>query len=332
MTKTALIIGISGQDGSYLAEYLLSKRYIVHGTTRIGSNHWRLHNIKNLITLHFCDLKNYDSIDSIIKNIKVDEIYNLGGISDIGTSLKFPELTYKVNAEAVLSILQSINKYNKEARFFQAGSSEMFGYQPAPQSEDTPFDPVGPYAISKVKAFEHVKNYREKFNIFSVNGILFNHDSPRRSPIFVTQKVVGSACKIKYKLEEELALGNIYSTRDWGYAPEYCQIMWRMLQSYTPDDYVIATGEVHSVKDLCDISFRLLDMQIVWEGFGKDTIGLVNGKKVISINKDIYDTSKRKKVLIGNASKAASNLNWKRVYRFYDIVNIMVNHERVKYG
>jgi GDPmannose 4,6-dehydratase len=282
--KRALITGITGQDGSYLAEFLLQKGYEVHGLIRRAStfNTDRIDHIYQdphlpdaRLFLHYGDLSVSGQMADLIYNIQPDEIYHLGAQSHVKVSFDMPEYTGDVTALGTVRILEAIRKTGVKTKFYQASSSEMFGSAPAPQSELTPFEPRSPYAAAKVYAYWLVRNYREGHNLFASNGILFNHESPRRGETFVTRKITRAAARIRFGLEEKLYLGNLESRRDWGYAPEYVRAMWLMLQKDEPDDFVIGTGETHSVREVCEFAFRKVGIELDWRGSGANEVGIV---------------------------------------------------------
>ncbi len=281
--KRALITGITGQDGSYLAELLLDKGYEVHGTIRRTSS-FNVHRIRHLyndpqifnqrLFLHYADMTDSASLKHLLEKIAPEEIYNLASQSHVKLSFELPKYTADVNATGILRILDAIREMKLDAKLYQASSSEMYGkVRESPQHEETPFYPRSPYAISKVFGFWMTVNYREAYNIFACNGILFNHESPRREETFVTRKITLTAAKIRLGVEDLLTLGNLDARRDWGYAPEYVEAIWRMLQQDGPDDYVIATGEAHPVREFAETAFRELGMEIEWEGEKENEIG-----------------------------------------------------------
>ena len=282
--KRALITGITGQDGSYLAEFLLKKGYEVHGIIRRSSsfNTGRISHIfqdlheKNLIFhLHYGDLSDSSSIGDIIKKVNPDEVYNLGAQSHVRVSFDIPEYTVDVTALGTLRLLEALRKYCPKVKYYQASSSEMFGkVAEIPQTEKTPFYPRSPYGVSKVFAYNITKNYRESYGLFACNGILFNHESPRRGETFVTKKITRALTRIKLGLQKEVYLGNLNSKRDWGYAPDFVEAMWLILQQDIPDDYIIATGETHSVREFIEESCKLLNINIEWKGEGLNEYGI----------------------------------------------------------
>ena len=344
--KKALITGITGQDGSYLAEFLLKKKYIVHGIKRKSSsfNSSRIDHIyddkayKNKFFLHYGDLLDANSLTKIINKIRPDEIYNFAAQSHVGVSFELPNYTSQVNSIGVLNLLQSIMDcgLQKKTKFYQASTSELYGeIQETRQSEKTKFYPKSPYATSKLFAYWITKNYRESYNIFASNGILFNHESPRRGETFVTRKVTIGISKIIHGLERCLHLGNLYSLRDWGHAKDYVEMCWKVLQNKKPDDFVIATEKQYSVKFFVDQCFKYLGIKIKW--FGK---GLNEYAKIISFNKKNYPNLKKNMIavkvskryfrpnevnnLIGNANKAKRILKWKPKTNIHQLIAEMM--------
>ena len=318
MTKTALITGITGQDGSYLAEFLLGKKYKVYGVIRRSSsfNTGRIdhvyedpHELDVHLVLAYGDLNDASSLNKILRDLRPDEIYNLGAQSHVKVSFDIPEYTAEVTALGTIRLLEAIRDTGIKTKFYQASSSEMYGLaQEVPQKETTPFYPRSPYACAKAYAFYAVRNYREAYGLFACNGILFNHESPRRGETFVSRKITRAATRIKVGLQDKLYLGNLEARRDWGYAPEYVEAMWLMLQQRQPDDYVIATGETHSVKEFIEETFRFLDMD--WE-------------KHVEIDPR-YLRPTEVDLLQGDFSKAEKELGWKPRSRFKDLVRLMV--------
>jgi GDPmannose 4,6-dehydratase len=313
----ALITGITGQDGSYLAEFLLQKGYEVHGLIRRSStfNTERLdhiyadpHDPKAKLFLHYGDITDSGQLTNLIYNIQPDEIYHLAAQSHVRVSFDMPEFTGDVTGIGTTRLLESIRRSGIKTKFYQASSSEMFGDAPPPQNEETPFRPRSPYSAAKVYAYWMVKNYREGYGMFSVNGILFNHESPRRGETFVTRKITRALARIKYGFENKLYLGNLEAKRDWGYAPDFVEAMWLMLQQDKPDDYVIATGETHSVREFLEEAFRYAGLD--W-------------KKYVEIDKR-YFRPLEVEFLQGDPSKAKKKLGWEPKVRFKDLVKIMV--------
>ena len=318
MTKTALITGITGQDGSYLAELLLKKKYKVHGIVRRvaleDKTHrlWRLRHITKKIKLHAASLESYASLVKIIQKTKPDEIYHLGAQSYVSYSFEDEFSTINTNVNGTHYILSAIKDFSPKSKFYFAGSSEMFGkVHEVPQNENTVFHPRSAYGISKVTGFELTRNYREAYNLFCCSGILFNHESPRRGFEFVTRKISHAAARIKLGLQKDLELGNIDAKRDWGHAQDYVVAMWLMLQQKTPEDFVIATGKQHSVKDFAQLAFSLLGMDY---------------KKYIRFNKALIRPSEVHS-LLGNCNKAKKKLKWKPKFHFKQLVKDMVEED-----
>jgi GDPmannose 4,6-dehydratase len=337
--KIALIFGVTGQDGSYLSEFLINKGYIVHGVKRRSSsfNTGRVDHIyqdpferNRNFTLHYGDITDSISVSSLIKKIKPTEIYNLAAQSHVAVSFEVPEYTANADAIGALRILEAIkfHGYEKIIKFYQAGTSEMFGrVAETPQNENTPFYPRSPYGVAKVYAHWITINYREAYNIFASNGILFNHESPRRGETFVTRKIVIALCKIKKNLQKKLYLGNIEAKRDWGHAKDYVEAMWKILQQKEPDDYVIATGKQYSVKQFIDLVLKELKIEFKWKGKGLNSKCFTkNGKCIVACSKEYYrplevDT------LLGNSKKAKKKLNWKAKTDIKALVKEMVKSE-----
>ncbi len=342
--KTALITGITGQDGSYLAELLLKKGYIVHGIIRRAST-FNTHRIDHLYTdphndtrlfLHYGDLTDTSNLNRLLEKTKPDEIYNLGAQSHVKVSFELPEYTAETSAIGTLRLLDAIRDTGINTRFYQASTSELFGkVQEVPQRETTPFYPRSPYAVAKLYAYWIVVNYREAYNLFASNGILFNHESPRRGETFVTRKITRAAARIREGLESCLYIGNINAQRDWGYAPDYVEGMWRMLQHEEPDDFVLATGEMHTVREFIEHAFRLLDMHIEWQGEGIDEVGIDRntGNTIIRIDRSYYRPTEVEQ-LLGDPGKALRKLGWKPSVTFSRLVEIMTeaDHDAVRNG
>ncbi|MDA8567529.1 GDP-mannose 4,6-dehydratase [Candidatus Pelagibacter bacterium] len=337
--KVALIFGITGQDGSYLAEYLLKKNYIVNGVKRRSSsiNTFRVDHIyqdpheKNYkFRLHYGDITDSSSVSSIIKKTKPDEIYNLAAQSHVAVSFEVPEYTANADALGALRILEAIkfHKLQKKTKFYQAGTSEMYGnVQSTPQNEKTPFYPLSPYGVAKLYAHWITKNYREAYNIFACNGILFNHESPRRGETFVTKKIVSALCKIKEGKQKKLFLGNLNAKRDWGHARDYCNAMWKMLQQKKPDDYVIATGKQYSIKQFVNVTAKKLDLKITWRGKGLRERGIdKNGNSIIECDKN-YFRPLDVNTLLGDAKKARKILKWKPLVNLDTLIDEMILEE-----
>ncbi len=337
MNKTALITGITGQDGSYLAELLLEKNYTVHGIIRRSSlfNTQRIDHLyydKKLsgrFFLHYGDLTDSSNLNRILDKTTPDEIYNLGAQSHVKVSFDVPEYTADVDGIATLRFLDAIKEVGlvSKTRFYQASTSELFGkVRETPQRETTPFYPRSPYAVAKQYAYWIVVNYREAYNIFACNGILFNHESERRGETFVTRKITRAAGRIKLGLQDKLILGNLDSKRDWGYAPEYVEGMWRILQADSPDEYVLATGETHTVREFTELAFARLGIDIDWEGKDEYERGVCRktGKVVVEVSPQYYRPTEVD-LLLGDASKAKSVLGWEPKTTFRKLVEIMTD-------
>ena len=331
MTKRALITGITGQDGSYLAELLLEKGYEVYGIMRRKSvvDYGNVEHIKDKIHFIYADMTDPISLINAMKISKVDELYNLAAQSFVGTSWEQPLATADIDALGVTNILEAIRLVKPEARFYQASTSEMFGLvQEMPQSEKTPFYPRSPYGVAKLYGHWITKNYRESYNLYACSGILFNHESERRGKEFVTRKITNAAARIKQGVQEYLELGNLDSKRDWGHSKDYVRAMWLMLQQETPDDYVIATNETRTVREFVETAFSHNGITIEWKGTGVDEIGIdkATGKTIIKINPQYFRPAEVD-VLLGNPAKAEKNLNWKREISFTELVKRMVDHD-----
>lgn len=337
--KTALIIGITGQDGSYLAELLLEKGYIVHGIKRRSSslNTQRIDHLyddetyREQFFLHYGDITDSLNITNLIQKIKPDEIYNLSAQSHVQVSFEIPEYTADVDALGTLRVLEAIRLLGltKKVRFYQASTSELYGLvQEIPQKETTPFYPRSPYGVAKLYGFWITKNYREAYSMFACNGILFNHESPRRGETFVTQKIVRAATRISLGLQDVLYLGNLDTQRDWGHARDYVKAMWLMLQQDYPDDYVIATGKMHSVREFVEKTFNELGMPIIWQGSSLDECGIdqTSGKIVVRVDARYFRPAEVA-LLIGNASKAQKILGWQAITSFDELVREMIDAE-----
>ena len=331
--KKAFITGITGQDGSYLAELLLDKGYEVHGILRRSSsfNTGRIDHIFDHKRLHlqYGDLVDSNNINNVISEINPDEIYNLGAQSHVKVSFDIPEYSAEVDALGTLRVLDAIRHNGSKAKFYQASTSELYGLvQEVPQNEKTPFYPRSPYATAKLYAYWTTINYREAFNIFACNGILFNHESERRGETFVTRKISIGVSKIMLGLQDTLFLGNLNALRDWGYAPEYVEAMWLMLQNKSPKDYVIATSEHHSVREFIEESFAFFGESIEWVGKGISEKGILksNGKVVVKINKKYFRPTEVE-TLLGDSTLAQKDMGWKPKTKFKDLVRIMVEHD-----
>lgn len=327
----ALITGITGQDGSYLAELLLDKGYTVHGIKRRSSliNTERIDHLFNhpKLFLHYGDLTDTSSVINIINKVRPSEIYNLGAQSHVQVSFETPEYTANSDAIGALRVLEAIRMMNAESdiKFYQAATSELYGLvQEVPQTENTPFYPRSPYGVAKLYAFWITKNYRESYNMFACNGILFNHESPRRGETFVTRKIVRGLNKISRGEQDLLRLGNLNALRDWGHAKDFVEAMWLMMQQEIPDDYVIATGIEYTVKNFVEKSAPYFNMDIRWEGAGPDEIGYDNntGKKIVVVDKKYIRPAEVDR-LIGDSSKARKKLGWHPQYSFEDLVKDM---------
>ncbi|PIS00337.1 MAG: GDP-mannose 4,6-dehydratase [Chlamydiae bacterium CG10_big_fil_rev_8_21_14_0_10_35_9] len=339
--KKALIFGVTGQDGAYLSEFLLEKGYEVHGVKRRSSslNTQRVDHLyqkpqdeNRSFFLHYGDLTDTSNVLSLIQKIQPDEIYNLGAQSHVRVSFELPEYTADVDGLATLRILEAIRSLNmeKKVRFYQASTSELYGLvQEIPQKETTPFYPRSPYACAKLFAYWITINYREAYGIYACNGILFNHESPRRGITFVTRKITQAVSRIKEGLQDTLYLGNLDAKRDWGYAKDYVEAMWLMLQQDIPRDYVIATGEMHSVREFVEACFKEVGINIVWQGIGVNEIGIDKNTKQVLVKVDPrYFRPTEVEQLIGDASLARDYLNWKPATTFQNLVKIMMQADR----
>ncbi len=353
--KKALITGITGQDGSYLAEILLEKGYEVHGIIRRSSsfNTGRIDHLYNnpdilnkRLFLHYGDLVDTSSLHRILEKVQPDEIYNLAAQSHVKVSFELPDYTAQVDALGTLRFLDAIREMNLPAKFYQASTSELYGkVQEIPQTEKTPFYPRSPYGVAKLYAYWLIVNYREAYGLFACNGILFNHESPRRGETFVTRKITRTAARIVHGLEKTLVLGNLNAKRDWGYAPEYCEGMWRILQHHEPDDFVLATGETHSVREFVELAFAELGIILEWTGKDDNEKGIVaklenKGYEIKNIKPgDIlvevsprYYRPTEVDLLIGNPEKARKLLGWQHKTSFHELVKLMVqaDYEKVR--
>ena len=333
--KTALITGITGQDGSYLAEFLLEKGYEVHGITRRASisNTARIDHIMNKITLHDGDLSDSSNIIKIVKEVQPDEIYNLAAQSHVGTSFDCAEYTGDIDALGVLRILEAVHMLGLEekCKIYQASTSELYGkVEECPQNENTPFHPYSPYAVAKQYGYWIIKEYREAYNMFACNGILFNHESERRGENFVTRKITLAVGRIAEGLQDHLELGNLDSLRDWGYAKDYVECMWLILQAEKPDDFVIATGVQHTVRDFVDKTFKENGITIRWEGKGLDEKGYdaETGKMLVCVNPKFFRPTDVVN-LWGDPTKAKEALGWNPLKTSYEeLIHIMAVHDR----
>jgi GDPmannose 4,6-dehydratase len=341
--KKALITGITGQDGSYLLELLLEKGYEVHGIIRRSSsfNTGRIDHLYNnpevygrKMFLHYGDVTDTSNLNRLLEKIVPDEIYNLAAQSHVKVSFEIPEYTAEVDAMGTLRFLDAIRETGLRTRFYQASTSELYGkVQEIPQSERTPFYPRSPYGVAKLYGYWIIVNYREAYGLFACNGILFNHESPRRGETFVTRKITLAAARIKLGLHARLVIGNLYAKRDWGYAPEYCEGMWRMLQQDKPEDFVIATGETHSVKEFVEAVFNELDMELEWKGEKEKEVGILrkDGRVLVEVDPRYYRPTEVD-LLIGNPAKAKAQLGWSPKVTFKELAHIMAvaDFEKVK--
>lgn len=338
--KKALITGVTGQDGAYLAEFLLNKGYEVHGvkrrsssfnTERINHLYQDIHDENIRFILHYGDLTDTSNLINIIQNIQPDEIYNLAAQSHVKVSFETPEYTTNVNATGALRILEAIRVLGltEKTRFYQASTSELYGNaQEIPQNEKTPFYPRSPYAVSKLYAFWITKSYREAYGMFACNGILFNHESPLRGETFVTRKITRAVAKISLGLQEKLFIGNLDAERDWGHAKDFVKGMWMMLQSKKPDDYVLATGQTAKVRDFIKMSFAEVGIDIYWEGSGENERGIdVKNQKTIVEVDPRYFRPNEVDILVGDFSKAKQELGWKPDYSIEQLIKEMVDSD-----
>lgn len=345
MTKVALITGITGQDGSYLAEFLIDKGYEVHGLLRRSSsfNTERIEHLyldewvrdmkqERLVNLHYADMTDSSSLTRVIQAIKPDEIYNLAAQSHVKVSFDVPEYTAETDAVGTLRLLEALRILGMEnkTRIYQASTSELFGLvQEVPQKETTTFYPRSPYGVAKLYAYWITKNYRESYNMFAVNGILFNHESERRGETFVTRKITIAAARIAQNLQDKLYLGNLDSLRDWGYAKDYVECMWLMLQHDEPEDFVIATGEMHSVREFCTLAFAEAGIRLKWEGQGVNERGIdkLSGKVIVEVDPKYFRPTEVE-LLKGDPSKAKKLLGWNpKKTSFEELVKLMVKHD-----
>jgi len=340
LPKVALVTGITGQDGAYLAEFLLEKGYTVHGikrrsssfnTARIDHLYKDPHERNVNFFMHYGDLTDSTNLIRIIQEVKPDEIYNLAAQSHVQVSFETPEYTANSDAIGTLRLLEAIRilGLEKKTKFYQASTSELYGkVQEIPQKETTPFYPRSPYAAAKLYAYWITINYREAYGIFACNGILFNHESPIRGETFVTRKITMAATRIKYGMQERLYLGNLDAKRDWGFAKDYVEAMWLMLQQKTPDDYVIATGENHSVREFTELAFKELGIDIIWQGEGAEEVGIDSrtGKIIVEVDPGYYRPTEVE-LLIGDSSKARRKLGWKPKVRLEELVKMMIKSD-----
>lgn len=337
-TKKALITGITGQDGSYLAEFLLEKGYEVHGIIRRASN-FNTNRIDHLfenpkikdktLFLHYGDMAESTVLDRLVREIQPQEIYNLAAQSHVRVSYEIPEYTADVVGLGVLRLLEAIRNYCPSSKFYQASSSEMFGkVLETPQDEDTPFYPRSPYGCAKVFAYWITKNYRESYGTFACNGILFNHESPRRGKTFVTRKITRAVANIKLGKQDKLYLGNLDAKRDWGYAKDFVEAMWLMLQQAKPDDFVIATGDTHSVRECTTLAFKQIGIDIEWQGKNENEKGIdqKTGRILVEVDPQYFRPAEVD-LLLGNPAKAKQILGWKNKTSFLDLISLMVKFD-----
>jgi len=340
----AIVTGVTGQDGSYLADFLLKKGYEVHGIIRRSSsfNTGRIDHIinddqyKNKFFFHHGDITDASNLNRILEKVEPDEIYNLAAQSHVKVSFDMPDYTAQVDALGTLRLLDAIRETGVKTKFYQASTSELYGKtQEIPQNENTPFYPRSPYGVAKLYAYWITVNYREAYDLFASNGILFNHESPRRGETFVTRKITIAASRIKLGKQKNIYLGNLNAKRDWGYAPEYIDGMWRILQQEKPEDFVLATGTQHSVREFVELSFQELGITIVWKGKNENEIGIngMTGETIIEVSSKYYRPNEVE-TLLGDASKARNLLGWEPQTSFEDLVKTMVqaDWERVKNG
>ncbi|MGB8367119.1 MAG: GDP-mannose 4,6-dehydratase [Candidatus Babeliales bacterium] len=342
VTKKALIFGVTGQDGAYLSEFLLNKGYEVHGVKRRSSllNTMRIDHLykdshtadaEKRFVLHYGDVTDSANIINLIQHIQPDEVYNLAAQSHVKVSFDLPLYTAMVDALGTLAILEAIHilGLEKKTKFYQASTSELYGkVQEIPQTELTPFYPRSPYAVAKLYGFWITKNYREAYDIFACNGILFNHESPLRGETFVTRKIVRAVARINFNLQDVLYLGNLDAKRDWGHARDYVEAMWLMVQQDKPEDFVIATGQTHSVREFTQLAFEQVGIEIVWHGKGVDEVGYdkKTGKQLVLVDPSYFRPTEVD-ILIGDATKARTMLNWQPRVSFAELVQEMVFHE-----
>ena len=341
--KKALITGITGQDGSYLTELLLEKGYEVHGIIRRHSTPCteRIDHIlnnpeyKNRVILHYGDLTDASSMSQILEKVWPDEVYNLAAQSHVGVSFEVPEYTAQATGVGSIRLLEAIRQTNVPCRYYQASTSELFGGLPgtAPQSEKTPFYPKSPYGAAKLYSYWITVNYREAYGMFACNGILFNHESPRRGATFVTRKITIAVAKILAGKQDHLSLGNLDAKRDWGFAGDYVEGMWRILQQDKPQDYVLATNETHTVREFCDLAFGAAGVKLRWEGNGGDEKGYdaETNKLLVAVDPQFFRPAEVE-LLWGDSSKAEAELGWKRKVDFPSLVKMMVDADREVYG
>lgn len=336
--KSAIITGVTGQDGSYLAELLLSKGYEVHGLIRRHSTPCtqRIDHIDDAnFHLHYGDMTDSLSLTNLIRDVKPDEVYNLAAQSHVGISFEVPEYTAEATGVSTIKILEAIRQVKADTKFYQASTSELFGGLPetAPQSETTPFHPRSPYAAAKLYAYWITANYREAYGMFACNGILFNHESPRRGENFVTRKITLAVAKICAGLQDKLSLGNLDAKRDWGYAKDYVEGQWLILQQDKPDDFVLATGETHTVREFVEAAFEEVGVKIEWRGAGayEEGYDAATGKLLVEVNPKYFRPAEVD-LLLGDPSKAQRVLGWQRKVSFRKLVKIMIQADLKLYG
>merc|ERR1719336_2540556 len=338
MRRTALITGITGQDGSYLAELLLEKEYAVHGIMRRASsfNTARIDHIFDQLQLHYGDLVDSSNLCSIMAKVKPDEVYNLAAQSHVKVSFEEPEYTAQADGVGTLRILEAIRTVGleKKTRFYQASTSELYGLvQEVPQKETTPFYPRSPYAVAKIYGYWIVRNYREAYNMYAMNGILFNHESPRRGGTFVTKKVTANVSQIMAGRRDRILLGNLDSKRDWGHAKDYVRMMWMMLQKEDPQDYVVATNKQYSIRDLCSLCFEMVGRPIVWRGKGLEEEGgeEKTGQVLVTVSEKYFRPTEVD-TLLGDATKAKEKLGWVPEISFKELIHEMLEYDMKQYG
>ena len=333
--KKALITGVTGQDGSYLAEFLLEKDYEVHGVVRRSStfNRGRIDHLRKgtlgdrHLRLHYGDLGDSESLTTILADVRPDEVYNLAAQSHVGISFTMPTYTGDISGLGVVRLLEGIRQVVPEARFYQASSSELFGkVHEVPQDENTPFHPRSPYAVAKLYAYWATVNYREAHGLFAANGVLFNHESPRRGENFVTRKITRAVAEIAAGRREWVSLGNLEARRDWGFAGDFVDAMWRVVQTEKPDDWVIGTGEDHSVREFCELAFDHVGVELQWSGSGIDEIGVdrASGEKRVVVNPRYFRPAEVDR-LLSDSTKARRELGWEPRVGFEDLVKMMVD-------
>lgn len=336
--KKALITGVTGQDGSYLVEFLLEKGYEVHGIRRAASS-FNTHRIDHIrpdphgkdigFHLHYGDLTDSSNLNRLLEKIEPDEIYNLAAQSHVHLSFQMPDYTAQVDGLGALRLIDAVKKTGLKTKFYQASTSELFGkVREIPQTETTPFYPRSPYGVAKLYAYWITVNYREAYNMFACNGILFNHESPRRGGTFVTKKITAAVARIKNGTQDKLYLGNLDAKRDWGYAKDFVEAMWLILQHKIPDDYIIATNETHTVREFCEKAFEYVGIKLVWKGKGLKEKGIdkKTGKVLVEVD-PIYFRPAEVEFLLGDSSKAKKILKWKPKVSFEKLVGIMMDHD-----